>query len=97
MYVSLESLHSQGDSITYVFKKEGLNVVKQEVQIGETNSNDAIVLTGLSLEDKVYLSIPSGLEGQTVNLLPELNGKRKKKPEDVVAKDTTAISQSTIK
>jgi multidrug efflux pump subunit AcrA (membrane-fusion protein) len=97
MYVSLESLHSQGDSITYVFKKDGLNVVKQEVQIGETNSNDAIVLTGLSLDDKVYLSIPPGLEGQTVNLLPELNGKRKKKPEETVAKDTTAISQSTIK
>jgi multidrug efflux pump subunit AcrA (membrane-fusion protein) len=97
MYVSLESLHSQGDSITYVFKRDGLNSIKQEVQIGETNSNDAIVVTGLTMEDRVFLSIPTGLEEQSINLLPELNGKRKKKPEETVAKDTTAISQSTIK
>ena len=34
---------------------------------------------------KFYLSIPPGLEGQTVNLL-QVNGKRKKKPEETVAK-----------
>lgn len=84
LYVPLESLHSQSDSITYVFRKKGLNIVKQEVMIGDTNANDAVVLAGLDLDDRVYLSIPSGLEEQKIELLPGMNGKRQKKDEDQV-------------
>jgi HlyD family secretion protein len=83
LYVPLESLHSQADSITYVFKKAGLNTVKQEVVIGETNANDAVLLLGLSENDRIFLSIPSGLENQKVELLSEMNGKRRKKDETV--------------
>jgi HlyD family secretion protein len=81
VYVSLESLHSENDSVTYVFKQNGLNVVKQEVQVGETNSNDAVIKLGLAVGDKVFLSVPTGQEGEEVNLLKELNGKRKKEEE----------------
>ncbi|MCU0419157.1 MAG: efflux RND transporter periplasmic adaptor subunit [Cyclobacteriaceae bacterium] len=78
LYVPLESLHSQHDSITYVFKKNGLNTEKQEVWIGETNANDAVILAGLAADEKIFLSVPVGIDAQAVTLLPQLNGKRKK-------------------
>jgi HlyD family secretion protein len=90
LYIPLESLHSQYDSITYVFKKNGLNISKQEVVVGETNANDAVVLAGLKLEDKIFLSIPSDMEDQKVELLEQMNGKRKKKEETTTASQTQA-------
>jgi HlyD family secretion protein len=79
LFIPLECLHSQYDSITYVFKKEGISTVKQEVIIGDTNANDAIVITGLSENDKVFLSIPPGMDNSDIRLLKEMNGKRQKK------------------
>jgi len=79
LHIPLESLHSQADSITYVFKKSGINTIKQEVIIGETNANDAVLLSGLTVDDRIYLSVPSGLENQKIELLPEMNGKRNQK------------------
>lgn len=76
-YVPLEALHSQYDSIIYVYKKEGLNTVKQEVIVGETNSNDAVITAGLNAGERIYLSIPPGLEDSSVKLLPQMNGKRR--------------------
>ncbi|UII24511.1 HlyD family efflux transporter periplasmic adaptor subunit [Fulvivirga maritima] len=77
LHFPLESLHNQDDSITYVYKKEGLNIVKQEVQVGETNTTDAMILAGLEEGDRIYISVPGSEEGE-VQLLPELNGKRNK-------------------
>jgi multidrug efflux pump subunit AcrA (membrane-fusion protein) len=80
-YVPLEGLHSQYDSIIYVYKKEGMNTIKQEVVVGETNSNEAVILAGLIPGDRIYLSVPSGLKDSNVNLLPQMNGKRRKEDE----------------
>ena len=82
LHVSLESLHNQFDSITYVFKKSGLTTIKQEVIVGETNANDAVILGGLELDDRVFLSMPAGLEDQKIQLLPQMNGKRRKKEQE---------------
>ncbi|HOX82715.1 MAG TPA: efflux RND transporter periplasmic adaptor subunit [Chryseolinea sp.] len=82
LFIPLECLHSQSDTITYVFKKDGANVVKQEIIVGEINANDAVVLGGLSESDKVYLSVPPGKEDDEVILLKEMNGKRKKLKEE---------------
>lgn len=79
LYVPLECLHSHFDSITFVYRKEGLNISKQEVQVGETNANEAIILSGLSENDKVFLSIPNGQDDKEITLLPELQGKRQRK------------------
>lgn len=78
LFIPLESLHTQFDSVTYVFKRDGINTVKQEVIVGETNANDAVILGGLAVDDRIYLSIPAGMDSKDVNLLPELNGKRGK-------------------
>lgn len=77
-YIPLEGLHSQYDSIIYVYKKDGLNIVKQEVVVGETNSNEAVITAGLSPGDRIFLSVPTGQEKNDVKLLPQLNGKRNK-------------------
>ena len=76
LFVPLECLHSKNDSITYVFKKEGLSVIKQEVQIGDNNMNEVIILNGAVKGDRLYLSMPSGYEDDEIKLLPEMNGKR---------------------
>lgn len=82
LFVPLECLHSSHDTITYVYQREGLNIVKQEVMLGQTNANNAVVLAGLEEGDRVYLSVPAGQEDKQIDLLPEMNGKRKKKEED---------------
>ncbi|HEY9044529.1 MAG TPA: efflux RND transporter periplasmic adaptor subunit [Ohtaekwangia sp.] len=79
MFIPLECLHSQADTITYVFRKDGINTIKQEVIIGLTNSNDVVILAGLKEDDRIYLSVPPGMEEDEIALLKEMNGKRKKK------------------
>lgn len=83
LFVPLETLHSHFDTITYVYKREGASTIKQEVVIGETNANDAVVLGGLEEGDRLYLSIPEGFADDDFRLLPEMNGKRQKKVEEL--------------
>ena len=89
LYVPLECLHSKADSITYVFKKAGIKAQKQEVLVGETNSNEAVIELGLSAGDKVYLSVPGGMEDAPIAMLPELDGKRNKHKNEQEAKPKT--------
>jgi HlyD family secretion protein len=88
LFVPLESLHNQFDSITYIFKKSGIKTIKQEVIVGATNANSAVIVAGIDASDRIYLSIPPGLEEQKIDLLPQLNGKRNKKD----AEETTPAS-----
>lgn len=81
-HIPLECLHTQNDSITYVYKKSGLGITKQEIALGKRNNNGVIVKSGLETSDKVYLSVPDGVDDKEVNLLPELNGKRSKDKPD---------------
>jgi HlyD family secretion protein len=82
MFIPLECLHSQADTVTYVYKKDGINIVKQEVMVGQTNANDVVILGGLTESDRVYLSIPPGTDDDAITLLKEMNGKRKKKEQE---------------
>jgi HlyD family secretion protein len=82
LFVPLECLHGHQDSITYVYKKEGLSYSKQEVVVGETNANDAQILIGLNAEDQVYLSQPTDDNENEIILLDEMNGKRNSKGGD---------------
>lgn len=92
LYIPLECLHSQADTITYVFRKSGIGVEKQEVIIGDTNANDAVVLGGLTDTDRIYMSVPPRMEDQPIALLKEMNGKRKRDQPDspLVTKDAAA-------
>ena len=89
LFVPLECLHNQSDTITYVFKKEGIKISKQEVVVGETNGNSVVVLNGLTAQDRIYLSIPSGMEDEKISLLKEMEGKRKKNLPDEENKEAS--------
>jgi HlyD family secretion protein len=82
LYIPLESLHSHFDTITYVYKKDGIKITKQEVIVGETNANDAIVKSGLQEGDRIYLSVPEGQDDKDFILLKEMDGKRQKRNPD---------------
>jgi len=58
LYIPLESLHAQGDSLNFVFKKTGLTTVKKPIKIGATNEDFVVVLSGLSEGEEVLLSTP---------------------------------------
>lgn len=94
LYIPLECLHNEGDTITYVYKKVGLTITKQEIIVGETNANDVVITGGLAENDLVFLSVPPGKEDDNVNLLPELNGKRQKKEEKKEPGSAGPISQA---
>jgi hypothetical protein len=78
LHIPLEAL--QNDTIAYVYKKEGANVVKQEVLTGETNDNEVIVLHGLSENDEVMLTVPESTERLSfVPIDPKIKEEIKKK------------------
>jgi multidrug efflux pump subunit AcrA (membrane-fusion protein) len=67
--IPLEAIHNQGDSVTYVFKKDGGSLKRTEVMVGETNENEAVVLAGLTEKDVVSLSRPENGEKMDLHLL----------------------------
>jgi HlyD family secretion protein len=69
LFVPVETLHSQGDSLSYVYKKEGLGIVKQEVFLGNSNSDEVVILDGLAENDVVYLSDPDGMTDKKIERL----------------------------
>jgi len=93
IYIPLECLHTKNDSITYVYKKSGLGVHKQEIQTGIRNNNSVVVELGLEKNDRVYLSVPQGVEKDEVRLLAELDGKRNLKQGETV-KPTDASARN---
>ena len=83
IYIPLEALFNQDDSITYVYKKSGISTVKQEIKVGNSNRNDVIVDLGLEEGDHVYLNRVKDLDKSKINLLPELDGKRQREQESL--------------
>ncbi|MBS9525026.1 efflux RND transporter periplasmic adaptor subunit [Litoribacter ruber] len=73
VYVPLEAVHVENDSINYVLLNNG---VKQEVKLGLSNTNEVVIQKGLNSGDRVYLSTPKWNSDKPVKLLKELDGKR---------------------
>jgi len=69
LFVPVEAVHSQGDSITYVITKNGMTMSKQEVLLGKSNSDEVIILEGVSEGTSVFLSDPEGLETKLITRL----------------------------
>jgi len=71
VFIPLECLHSQGDSITYVMKKSRLGLIKQQVVVGLSNENEAIIEKGVGVNDELFLSVPESAEGKQIVMLSE--------------------------
>ena len=70
LHVPLEAIHTQ-DSLTYVFARRGVGAVRQEVNLGMMNENEAIVQAGLDTDDRVYLTLPADTSGLPLHRLEE--------------------------
>lgn len=70
LHVPLETIHAT-DSLNYVFKSNGMNVVRQQVVLGMMNSEDVIIRAGLSKSDRLYLSTPEDTSGISKSMLSE--------------------------
>ena len=62
IYVPLETIHTQ-NSLSYVFKREGLEPVMQQVILGLMNDNDVIIKEGVDMDEQLYLSTPADTAG----------------------------------
>ena len=71
LFIPLESIFNQGDSLTFVYKKEGFGFVKNEIKIGQMNENYAIVLNGLQENEIIALAPPSDHEKLEIIRLKE--------------------------
>lgn len=70
LYIPLETIHT-ADSLTYVFARRGGRTVRQEIQLGLLNENEAIVEAGLTEEDRLFLSIPTDTTGVILQRLEQ--------------------------
>jgi len=72
LYVPLECLHTEGAQ-TFVYKKEGSSIIKQQIEIGVTNENEATIDRGLTEKDQIFISAPAEdqRKSATVRTLPK--------------------------
>lgn len=70
IFVPLETIHSQ-DSLSFVFKQQGLEAVMQQVELGIMNDNEIVVHNGVSVDDQLYLTMPEDTTGVRKLLLSE--------------------------
>jgi len=66
--IPLEAIFVQ-ESITYVYKKSGFAISKNEIKIGDSNNDSVIITEGLSEGDVVYLNKPEGYEASKIAML----------------------------
>ncbi|MFT5913544.1 MAG: HlyD family secretion protein, partial [Bacteroidia bacterium] len=85
VFLPLEALFTQGDSVSYVFKKEGNGFIKQQVMTGKSNETSVIIDKGIAVGETVSIARIDGmeeedvvmLEGESVNDTAENRKKRK--------------------
>lgn len=61
LMVPIEAIFSK-DSISYVYAKSGFSIAKKQVELGDSNNQDVIILKGLTEKDVVYLNKPEGYD-----------------------------------
>jgi multidrug efflux pump subunit AcrA (membrane-fusion protein) len=62
LYIPLEAIFTE-NSRSYVYKRNGGSLVRQQIKLGEMNDRDAVILKGLETDDRVLLSAPSDTTG----------------------------------
>jgi RND family efflux transporter MFP subunit len=69
--VPLEAVTNEG-GLSFVYKRDGGHVVKQQIETGVMNDNDIVVRRGLQKGDKVLLVPPADKATLKVELIPGL-------------------------
>jgi hypothetical protein len=68
LYIPIEAVFSN-DSMSYVLKKNGSGMIRQQVIVGQSNENEIIISSGLKEEDEVFLNQPEKIEDIDLALL----------------------------
>ncbi|AHG88854.1 secretion protein HlyD family protein [Gemmatirosa kalamazoonensis] len=68
-FIPLEALVAEGGR-TFVYKRDGSRVVKQEIETGLMNDNEVIVTRGLGANEEVLLAAPADAATLAVVALP---------------------------
>ncbi len=68
LYIPLDCLNGN-DSIRFVYKDDGVRIVKQEVLVGPTSTDEASILAGLNEKDMIYMSAPENSDKLSINYL----------------------------
>ena len=69
LYVPLEAVAVEGTT-PFVYRKDGSNVTKQQVETGLANENEIVVAKGLEKDDRVMLTAPADKDKLTMKTLP---------------------------
>jgi hypothetical protein len=69
--VPLDAVVSDG-GYSYVYKKDGRDVVKQMVETGVMNDNEIVIKKGLTKDDRVLLTVPTDKTGIKTITIPGL-------------------------
>ena len=79
LFIPIEAIFN-ADSTTFVYKKNGGSVQRQQVIVGQSNDNEIIIRAGLEAEDEVLLVPPDKAEKLDLITLPkEIIAKYKEK------------------
>ncbi|MFP4368731.1 MAG: efflux RND transporter periplasmic adaptor subunit [Candidatus Kapaibacterium sp.] len=76
LYIPLECLHAleqKEGKLTYVYKKDGSAIIRQEVLTGMMNDNEVIIEDGLNAEDEILLSVPVENKNYEIHYLKDKN------------------------
>ena len=66
--IPIEAIFSK-DSISYVYAKSGFSVIKKQVELGDNNNDEVIIVNGLTEKDIVYLNKPDGYKDVKITTL----------------------------
>jgi len=69
--VPLEAVTTDG-GLSFVYKRDGSHVIKQQIETGAMNDNDIVVVRGVQKGDKVLLVPPADRASLKVSLIPGL-------------------------
>jgi len=70
VFIPIEAIFNN-DSVTFVYRKKGASVSRQQVIAGQSNENEIIIRAGLQEDDVVLLVPPEGAENIDIDLLPK--------------------------
>jgi multidrug efflux pump subunit AcrA (membrane-fusion protein) len=96
LFIPLESVHAY-DNDHFVFKRDGIQTVMQQIIMGSANDNDVVILEGLTPDDQVLISMPPDTAGLRRYTLPDdvLDKYREIiEPEEVTPEQELEIAQS---
>lgn len=68
LFIPIEGIHNN-DSLSFVFKKSGSRIVKQQVITDKTNENEIIIKEGLKKDDIIFLTTPENEDDLKIKTL----------------------------